>query len=734
MSLVIASIAATVVVIKVGMRLSSRVKVVTRAQERAKGERWLEQVCDVEEDDPPNDDNANDGHFAREIPTRDGDNEQEHPEQELARSQSQSHRHRQAKWKPLEEWKDRYEPTKEPKTESERVARVKVMAAERTKKVVLHKLQDNTRAKVISIVMEMSSRMLEQAEQTLTNKSQKMKKKMEKKMENTDPNDNDAAIAAAAAALEVSLLAPEALNSMNGIVLTYRFQTERKRHKFKYLRRVACGQLADLLQEGLFLEDEEKDSASKEEKVQELKSQITEVIEARQAETLEQMEEKLDELLVSVGTNIRGRIEKKVEQNIEKVNVVKSVMKGDKSVNDLIAVVEPEVRARVDKKVKKHKVKVTMAKSALEKAGVANTLTAEQMNEKFESIKEKTLETDIRASIESKMEQSKDKVKNALEKAGVAPPTAEQEERIRNEIKEKVGVVQDKVNTAKTALEQNVGVTTNTPTVVDDQQEENEKQSLMESDIRGSIESKMEEHSDKVDKAKAVLEQAMDQSEQIREEAKEKLDGFVKDKKMDELTVAAETEIRGRVESKMEEHADKVDKAKAVKEKFDGFVKDKKMDELTVVAETEIRGRVESKMEKHEDKLNMAKSVMEKVGSAIPTTVDQEAQIRQQMKDKFGGFMKSLIFDKMKNLVEQVIKTIDQVLDVAVQANDRIRTQVDSNPDDLRDEIYKTIDDMYTQMDKRIALEVQGVIGVLGGIMQASENDDDDDEDEDSED
>eukprot|EP00978_Attheya_sp_CCMP212_P031453 scaffold118973_cov49-Attheya_sp.AAC.2 len=683
MSLVIASIAATVIVVKVGMRLSSRVKVVTRAQERAKGERWLEQVCDVEEDDPNDDTATNDGHFARDIPAPDGD--KEHPEQALARSQSQSqsHRHRQAKWKPLEEWKDRYEPTKEPKTESERVARVKMMAAERTKKVVLHKLQDNTRAKVISIVMEMSSRVLEQAEQTLTKKSQKMKKKMEKKMENTDPN--DAAIAAAAGALEVSLLAPEALNSMNGIVLTYRFQTERKRHKFKYLRRVACGQLADLLQEGLFLEEEE-DSASKEEKVQELKSQITEVIEARQAETLEQMEEKLDELLVSVGSNIRGRIEKKVEQNIEKVNVVKSVIKGDKSVNDLIAVVEPEVRARVDKKVQKHKVKVTMAKSALGQAGAANSLTAEQMNEKFESIKEKTLETDIRGSIESKMEQSKDKVKNTLEKAGVAPPTAEQEERIRNEIKEKVDVVKDKVNTAKTALEQNVGVATNTPTVVDDQQEENEKQPLMESDIRGKMESKMEEHADKVDKAKAVLEQVVDQSGHIREEAKEK---------------------------------------------FDGFVKDKKMDELAVAAETELRGRVDSKVEKHKDKLEMAKSVMEKVGSA---TVEQEAHIRQEMKAKFGGFVKSLIFDKMKNLVEQVIKTIDKILDVAVQANDRIRTQADSNPDDLRDEIYKTIDDMYTQMDKRIALEVQGIIGVLGGIMQASENEEEDDEDEDSED
>jgi ElaB/YqjD/DUF883 family membrane-anchored ribosome-binding protein len=206
----------------------------------------------------------------------------------------------------------------------------------------------------------------------------------------------------------------------------------------------------------------------------------------------------------------------------------------------------------------------------------------------------------------------------------------------------------------------------------------------VETEIRGRVESKMEKHQDKVDKAKAVLEQVADQSGQIREDAKEKFDGFVKDKKMDELTVTVETEIRGRVESKMEKHQDKVDKAKAV---------------------------------------------MKKVGSAIPT-VDQETQIRQEMTKKFAGFVKALIFDKMKNLVGQVIKTIDQVLDVAVQTNDRIRSQADSNPEDLRDEIYNTIEDMYGQMDKRIALEVQGVIGVLGGIMQAEEEGGDEDEED----
>jgi hypothetical protein len=117
-------------------------------------------------------------------------------------------------WKGLEHWKEKYEPKKEKKEDSEMKKVTKEKAEEKGLDIAFKKMQEGISKGLLKVILEVSS--------TLLGKACQIAK---------DP------------------FVPKVLSSMNGIILSYRFSTEKKARKFAFIRKEACGDLAKILED-----------------------------------------------------------------------------------------------------------------------------------------------------------------------------------------------------------------------------------------------------------------------------------------------------------------------------------------------------------------------------------------------------------------------------------------------------------------------------------------------------
>lgn len=195
-----------------------------------------------------------------------------------------------AKWKPYKEWQALYEPPKKPKKDCETTKKIKQKTAEKAKNVILAKLHSTISTKLVVIVMEVTSHIMELAEKEMRAKD------------------------APARFLEIC---PKLINAMDGIILTYRFEDSGRkhhkhdhRHKCRYLRRLASIKLADMLKQWI------DDGYGAAQHLIEMKGAIEEVIESKEVQAVEHASEQLNGLLIKATTEV----EEKVVSEVEKVD------------------------------------------------------------------------------------------------------------------------------------------------------------------------------------------------------------------------------------------------------------------------------------------------------------------------------------------------------------------------------------------------------------------------------
>jgi hypothetical protein len=115
-------------------------------------------------------------------------------------------------------WKQQYEPQKEKKEKKEDSAfkkQQKAKVAAKAKSKVLDRLTTGISTKLVQIILEVTSKLLEKVEHESHGKNQ-----------------------------EISSLA----NNFKGLVLTFRFSKKKTEAQFRYLRQLGCARLATLLQ------------------------------------------------------------------------------------------------------------------------------------------------------------------------------------------------------------------------------------------------------------------------------------------------------------------------------------------------------------------------------------------------------------------------------------------------------------------------------------------------------
>jgi hypothetical protein len=180
-----------------------------------------------------------------------------------------------AQWKPFDEWKAQYEPPKPPKKEdSERKKKAKADGAEKLKTTLLSKLTNGVSAKLLVILLEVTSKLLT-------------------KVENE-----------ARAASDLMVIVPMVLNAMNGIVLAYRFDTKKANSKkFAYLRRVGSDQLSNLIEQGT------KGAEDAGQQIIEMQSEITRLVKSKQGEARMLASGMLDDLIVTAGETMDEKVE-----------------------------------------------------------------------------------------------------------------------------------------------------------------------------------------------------------------------------------------------------------------------------------------------------------------------------------------------------------------------------------------------------------------------------------------
>jgi hypothetical protein len=193
-----------------------------------------------------------------------------------------------AKWKPYKEWQALYEPPKENKEDCEAKKKFKEKTAEKAKTVILAKLHSTISNKLVVIVMEVTSHIMELAEKQMRAKD------------------------APAHFLEIC---PKLINAMDGIILTYRFEDSGKkhckcdhRHKCRYLRRLASIKLADMLKQWV------DDGYGTAQRLIEMKGAMEEVIESKEVQAVEHASEQLNGFLTKATTEMAEKVEPKIEK------------------------------------------------------------------------------------------------------------------------------------------------------------------------------------------------------------------------------------------------------------------------------------------------------------------------------------------------------------------------------------------------------------------------------------
>jgi hypothetical protein len=191
----------------------------------------------------------------------------------------------------LSHWKEQYEPQKEKKEKKEDSAfkkEQKAKVAAKVKSKLLGKITTGISAKLIQIVLEVTSKILEKVEQQSLSENQ-----------------------------EISCLA----NSFKGLVLTFRFSKKKSEAQFSYLRQLACARLTTLLQKVMQVES----------KWVETQSQLTSLIQNNQSEVKSITLKLIADTVGSANTRVEEFVESKlpqVEQGIAIVSLGVEEMTG----------------------------------------------------------------------------------------------------------------------------------------------------------------------------------------------------------------------------------------------------------------------------------------------------------------------------------------------------------------------------------------------------------------------
>jgi hypothetical protein len=191
-------------------------------------------------------------------------------------------------------WKQQYEPQKEKKEKKEDSAfkkEQKAKVAAKVKSKVLGKITTGISAKLVQIILEVTSKMLEKVEEESLSKNQ-----------------------------EISSLA----NNFKGLVLTFRFSSKKSEAQFRYLRQLACARLTTLLQK--VMQDESKWA--------EVQSQLTSLIRNSQSEVKSITLTLIADTVGSANTRAEEFAESKlpqVEQGIAMVSLGAEQITGQKA-------------------------------------------------------------------------------------------------------------------------------------------------------------------------------------------------------------------------------------------------------------------------------------------------------------------------------------------------------------------------------------------------------------------
>lgn len=236
-----------------------------------------------------------------------------------------------ARWKPLQDWQAVYEPPKPPQQQSA----AQSYMANKAKQMVLNKLQSSVSLKILTIAQETTSKVLTIAEAEATAASLKASLAKDSEPLNT---------------LAVFL------NNLNGVVLSFRFERDNAM-QCDYLRRIASDNVADTLQQVF----ETAENAGKH--IEDLRVQITSLIESQKSKVKDFVETSLDKALQEAVANANAAASEKLAaakkqltaatgdavSTLDKVTGADSVGELDPSTQQEIQELENNIKAqRVD--------------------------------------------------------------------------------------------------------------------------------------------------------------------------------------------------------------------------------------------------------------------------------------------------------------------------------------------------------------------------------------------------
>ena len=199
-------------------------------------------------------------------------------------------------WKPLTDWAQEFEPVHE---ESEHKKQRKQAIHSKATHVLLNSIDRRTVARVLRLILDVSSQILTLAESKL-------------------PNDNDAR---------------RIFNNVNGIILSYRFQNDDKRIKFEYFRQCATDNLTATLWECL---PRENTAAA----LVKLQGRVQETLLYLQDEVRPMVEASLDAILAKVNTRVDELVQDRLGDSKVSLAFEERLLQFDQAANQVTQALE----------------------------------------------------------------------------------------------------------------------------------------------------------------------------------------------------------------------------------------------------------------------------------------------------------------------------------------------------------------------------------------------------------